>query len=52
MISERAGMAASVRSELQHKSAETWLRSSSAMEGGLRNDDPNNTQGVVHDDDR
>ena len=52
MVSERAGMAASVRSELQHKSAETWLRSDSAMEGGMRNDHPNNTQGALHDDDR
>ena len=50
MISERAGMAPAVRSELQHKSEETWLRSSSAMDGGMRNDDPNNTQGAAHDD--
>jgi len=50
MVSERAGMAASVRSELQHKSEETWLRSSSGMEGSMRNDDPNNTQGVIVDE--
>ena len=52
LISERAGMAASVRSELQHKSEETWLRSCSGADGSMRNDDPNNTQGVVHEDDR